>query len=355
MGIFNQVFALGLGLTAQITLAVILLWATVAANIITLNVGKWIPNVGAIVKAVLFLAIIYGAWRFLNQQELANAMTLEALTPRWGEGLQYVSAIIYGMLGFELISAGADEMRNPQRDVPRSILYAGLIVLALYLLGTIAILAAIPAREINLVEGLVDTLELFFANLPLAGVLVLLLGCATIFSCFASGVAWALGSNRAAAEAAQEGELLPWFAIETQRNGTPIGAAILLGVASTIALLSFSLLAGDNQDLFWSLFAFSGVLFFLPYVAMVIAFIRMRITDPDHERPFRVPGGPVGAWLATGLCVLFLSMAIFLFMYTPGAGVEWPILLGVTLMLALGEGLIRAAETLGERREAQRI
>ena len=81
-------------------------------DIVTLSIGKWIPNVGGVVKAVLFLGIIFGAWRYLSSNELANPMTLEALTPRWGESTQYISAIIYGMLGFELVSTGADEMQR---------------------------------------------------------------------------------------------------------------------------------------------------------------------------------------------------------------------------------------------------
>ncbi|MEM1401971.1 MAG: APC family permease [Pseudomonadota bacterium] len=344
IGILNQLFNLGLGLEVQIAMAAAVIWLTVGVNIVTLSVGKWVPNIGGIVKAVLFLGIIYGAWRYISGHELANPINAKTLTPSWGEGLQYVPAIIYGMLGFELVSAGADEMRNPERDVPRAIAYSGAVVLILYVIGTVAVLAAVPVDEIDLVEGLVDTLRLFFADLSSANAIVLFLGCATLFSVFASGVAWALGGNRAAAEAAHEGELPRWFGIEARSNGTPIGAAVALGVASTIALISFSLLAGDNQDLFLSLFAFSGVLFLLPYVGMVLAFLRMRTKDGNRHRPFRVPGGSNVAVLCSCLCIGALLMAIFLFMYVPGEGPAWPIIGGVALMLVLGEVLIRFAE-----------
>lgn len=40
---------------------------------------------------------------------------------------------------------------------------------------------------------------------------------------------WALGCNRAAAEAAQEGELPALFAIESNTRGTPVGAAVAMG------------------------------------------------------------------------------------------------------------------------------
>ena len=128
-------------------------------NVITLDVGKWIPNLGAILKVIIFLAIIIGAYAYVQDHGMANPLTLETLKPDWGNSMQYIPAIIYGMLGFELVSAGSEEMRDPARDVPRSIFISGAIIIVLYLLGTMAVLAAIPAGDINLVEGLIDTLQ----------------------------------------------------------------------------------------------------------------------------------------------------------------------------------------------------
>jgi amino acid transporter len=347
-GMLNQIFRLNLGLGAQIAIAIAITWATVIVNVVALRIGKWIPNLGALVKFVLFAAIILGALRYVGLHDMANALTLNTMTPRWNEGLQYIPAIIYGMLGFELVSAGSEEMRDPARDVPRAILYAGIAILVLYLLGTVAVLAAIPAADINLVEGLIDTLRMFFSDLAVAGPLVTTLGLATVFAIFSSGVAWALGANRAAGEAALERELPAPFGIENPRNGSPIGAALLMGISASSMLLLYGVLAGSNEDLFWSLFAFSAVLFLLPYVGMVLAFLRLRRKDPTHPRPFRVPGGPLVAHGAAWLCIGILSIAIVLFMYTPGSGAEWAVIAGVIAQLALGEVLIRWGEQHGE-------
>ena len=131
IGILNQLFDFGLSFEAQIAMAAAVIWLAVGVNIVTLSVGKWVPNIGGIVKAILFIGIIYGAWRYISGHELANPINAETLMPSWGEGLPYVSAIIYGMLGFELVSTGAEEMKNPERDVPRAIAYSGVVVLLL--------------------------------------------------------------------------------------------------------------------------------------------------------------------------------------------------------------------------------
>ena len=343
-GVFKQMFFPELGLAGQISVGVVLTWLAVLVNVVALDVGKWIPNLGAILKVIIFLAIICGAFAHISEHGMANPLTLETLKPDWGNSLQYIPAIIYGMLGFELVSAGSAEMRDPARDVPRAILISGVIIIVLYLLGTIAVLAAIPAGDINLVEGLIDTLRLFFNGSPMGETFVLVLGIGALYTFFSNGVTWALGCNRAAAEAALEGELPRIFALESKSLGTPIGAAVLMGIISTVVLVMYGFLAGSNEDLFWSLFAFSAVIFLLPYQGMLLAFVHMRVTDPDHPRPYRVPGSLTLARTCAYSCMAILGLSILLFMYTPGSGWEIAVLAGVVVTLTIGEVVIRFAE-----------
>jgi amino acid transporter len=256
------------------------------------------------------------------------------------------------MLGFELVSAGSEEMRDPARDVPRAIFISGTIIIVLYLLGTIAILTAIPAGDINLVEGLIDTLNLFFGHSEVGKTFVLVLGIGALFTFFSNGVTWALGCNRAAAEAAMEGELPKIFALESKKLGTPIGAAVLMGLVSTVVLVLYGFLSGSNEDLFWALFAFSAVIFLLPYQGMLLTFMKMRVVDADHPRPYAVPGGLGVARLCALLCMTILGLSIVLFMYTPGSGVDWAVLGGVLVTLAIGEVVIRFSENHGKRQQS---
>jgi amino acid transporter len=340
-GVFKQMFFPELSLAAQIAIGIVLTWLTVGVNIIALDVGKWIPNIGAILKVFIFMVIIVGAFVYIQEHGMANPLTFEAMKPDWGNSVQYIPAIIYGMLGFELVSAGSEEMENPAKDVPRSILISGAIIIVLYLFGTIAILAAIPAGDINLVEGLIDTLYLFFGGSAAGKLFVTALGVGALFTFFSNGVTWALGCNRAAAEAAAEGELPRIFALENEKYGTPMGAAVLMGIVSTVLLVLYGFMSGSNEDLFWSLFAFSAVIFLLPYEGMLMTFIKMRVTDPDHVRPYRVPGGLGVARLAAWICFAVLALSIVLFIYTPGTGIDWAVLAGVVVTLAFGEFVIR--------------
>ena len=118
----------------------------------------------------------------------------------------------------------------------------------------------------------------------------------------------------------------------------------VMGLVGTAVLVLYGFMAGSNEDLFWSLFAFSAVIFLLPYLGMMLAFVRLRTRDPDHPRPFSIPGGILVAKLLAWTCFAVLSVAIVLFIYTPGEGVQWPVLLGAAALIALGEFAIRVAE-----------
>ncbi len=344
-GVSAQLFFPDMPFVVQIIIAIALSWISVAINVISLNIGKLVPNLGAIIKTVVFAAIIGGAFQYAQVHGVANSFDVASLTPAWGEGLKYISVIIYGMLGFELVSAGSEEMKNPQRDVPRAIFISGLIIIVLYTLATIALLTAFPADEIDVVEGLVDSMYLFFGATAGGKLFAMALGVGALYTFFSNGVTWALGCNRAAAEAAHEGELPPLFGREHPVHETPVGAAMLMGIVSTVMLVSYGLLAKTNADLFWSLFAFSAIIFLLPYIGLVLAFREMRRRDPDRHRPFRVPGGPFVAHSISIVCALILAIAVFFFVYTPEEGVQWPVFSGAVVVLLIGEGVIRYAES----------
>jgi amino acid transporter len=343
-GVLKQLFFPNLSMNGQIAIGISLIWIAVGLNAVTLDVGKWIPNLGAIFKIGVFIAVIVGAVLYTQEHGMANTITFQSLAPNWNSSAQYIPTIIYGMLGFELVSASSEEMIDPARDVPRSIFISGFIIIVLYTAATASVLAALPSDGIDLVEGLMNTLNLFFGGGSFGQAFVLVLGVAALYTFFSNGVTWALGCNRAAAEAAQEGELPGFFGIEHKELGTPVGAAVAMGLFGTLTLVLYGFLSKSNEDLFWSLFAFSAVIFLLPYIGMLLAFIKSRNSDLDRVRPYKVPGGNAVAKFLAWICIVVLGLSILLFIYTPGEGLQLPVLFGAVMMIAIGEVLIRFAE-----------
>lgn len=346
-GIFAQLFFPEMSLNVQIILGVVLIWVVTFMNILTLSIGKWVPNLGAVIKLIIFAVLIIGGIQYGMTNGIANEFNLSTIIPTFENGglsLQYLPAVVYGMLGFELASASSAEMNNPKRDLPKAVFTSIFVVVAAYVLATSAILVAIPAGDVDVVDGLIDTLALFFGTSEMGQTAVVILGIGALYTFFSNGTTWAMGANRAAAEASLDNELPAFFGKETA-HGTPLGAAISLGVASSAMLIMYGVIAKTNEDLFWTLFAFSGVIFMIPYVVMCLAFVKIRQQESNTATDgFRFPGGEGFVRAASYLCAVILTLTILLFMWTPGEAIYWEVIWGSVAVIVLGEIIIKTGE-----------
>ncbi len=353
-GMFAQLFMPQMSLLAKISLAVVMTWATVYTNVIALNVGKWIPNVGAVIKAVIMVAIGVGGFFYASRHGVANEFSVASIAPTWGAGLAFLPVIVYSFMGFELMSGASEEMENPSRDVPRAIVTAGVLISVFYLLGTLGILIALPVDQIGLIDGLLDTVERLFADFAWGKAMVVVIGIGALYSFVANMTTWTIGANRSAAEAADRGDLPRLLGRLHPQHGTPVSAAILTGIVSTAVIIVYGLLASTAEDLFWTLFAFSSIVFLLPYFLLFGAFVRLRTMDASRARPYKVPGGHGAALILAGICALFILQAIVFFIYTPG-GTDWKnatsIVIGVIVTIVIGELLMARASSTRARTE----
>lgn len=343
-GIYASLFMPEMSLWMKIAVAIVLTWITVWVNIIALDVGKWVPNIGALFKAAIMVLIGVGGFYYAREHGVANELTLESMTPSWGASLAFLPVIVYNFMGFELMSGAGAEMKNPARDVPLAIVVAGVLIAAFYLLGTIGILIALPLDEINLVSGIIDTFHKLFGETGTGGALVVALGVMAMYTFFANMVTWTIGANRSASEAANEGDLPSMFARLHPVHKTPVSAAIATGIITTAVIIIYGFMAASAEDLFWTLYAFSSVVFLLPYLAMFMAFRKLRTIDADRPRRYRVPGGNGTATLLVLVCMAFIVQAIVFFIYKPGEftwGYALPIVIGVIVTIIVGEALIR--------------
>ena len=83
-----------------------------------------------------------------------------------------------------------------------------------------------------------------------------------------------------------------------RRFGTPDYAFVLMAALATVLTVLNYALFGGNEQIFWTIFSLSSVAFMAPYTLMFPALLVLRRKFPDVARPFRVPGGRTGAWVA---------------------------------------------------------
>ena len=347
-GMFAELFFPGLSLMWQIAICIALTWLTIWICNVSVDVGVWVTNIGAILKVTVIAVLGFGGFFYAAKHGVANEFTFSAMMPSLDTGVAFLPALVFNLMGFELVATMTKEMKDV-RDMPKSIFLAAAITAFLYVFGTVGILMALPVQDIGLVAGIVDTLRKLFGTGAFGTMMVYLIGTMALLTFIGNMVTWTMGASRAAAEAANEGELPEAVAKMSEKHDTPVGANNITGILSTVVILAYALFAQTSDDLFWSVFAFSSCIFLLPYLFMFPSYLKLRISDPETERPFRVPGGLGLQWVLSIICFMVIAQAVILFIFPEliDMTVNWtysaPVLIGVILTVGIGEYLLKLA------------
>ncbi len=350
--LLGQTFDFTVGFWWTVAMAVALIWINFAINVITLDTSKWVTNIAAIVTVAIMLVIGVAGLVHLMTDGSATQWTSTDMLPGWGS-MVLLGVVVYNFLGFELMSSASEEMQDPKKDVPRSIFTAGILIAVFYLVAIVGMLFLLPTDGFNRTNGLFRVLETGIGSSGIAGVVVTVLSVGALYCFFAALVPWTIGANRAAAEAARRGDLPPVLGRTSKRFRTPVAAATATALVGTFFTLGYGLVmelsaSPKVETLFWNLFAFSTLVFLLSYLVMAAAFLRLRYIDPDAPRPYRIPGGMVGAWITSTLVFGFIVAAMVFFMWWPGASLaregyqNYVLQVGIGMAIVLVLGVILA-------------
>jgi amino acid transporter len=340
----------------ETAIALLLTWITVWIGVVRLRVSKWIPSLGALVKMGVFGGLgLLGIVSLLQGRPSANPLTFAAAWPRLSDSLTFLPVLLYNVLGFELMSAAGDEMKDPQKDVPRAILLSGALICASYGFAVFGILRSVPLEKLSLVTGTWDALAVLGRQAGAAGdAVVLLLGVGFLYACLSNVVTWSLGVNRVAAAAALDGSLpAPLGRLHPQYQ-TPQVAFVAMGVIASALLVGNALLGRSSQNVFWMIFKLSSLCFLFSYLFAFPAFVKLRRSRPQQPRPYRMPGGEGVALAASGVCWLFILGACVLFFRpspdaAPAQALRESLLLGGECLATLGLGLVFALRAKANR------
>ena len=212
----------GMGMGPQIAICIALTWLTIWICNISVDAGVWVTNIGALFKVIVIAVLGVSGFLYASKHGVANEFTFASMTPSLDSGLGFLPVIICNLMGFELIACMGDEIKNPARDIPKSILISAAIVTFFYVFGTVGILLALPVENIGLVSGIIASLQTLFGNDAFGNFMVYGTGSLALLSFIANMTSWTMGSSRAAMEAAQSGELPPFLERKTQNTELPL-------------------------------------------------------------------------------------------------------------------------------------
>jgi basic amino acid/polyamine antiporter, APA family len=236
-------------------------------------------------------------------------------------------------VGFDVIPQAAEEIHLPARSIGRVLVASIGLALAWYVLVILAVALLIPAGGLLAAAGgpggrLVTAEAATAAWGQVGGNLLVLGGVGGIIT---SWNAFLVGGSRAIYAMATHGMLPAWLGKLHPKYRTPSNAILALG------LLTMAAPFGGRVLLVWIVDAGSFAVV-IAYILVAVSFLRLRKTEPDLPRPFRLRHGEAIGWLA------LLGTFGLLLLYLPGSpsALLWPVEWGlVALWFLLGLAFYR--------------
>jgi len=342
--ILDQAFGIEIPIVLAVVIQLAFVWVVSIASQYKISENKLLINIGTVFKVILMgiLGVFGIYWAITNG--VANPVESARDFLPGIAGVSFIAIILFNFMGFEVVATFSSEMDNPKKQIPKALLLGGICIAIFYLFASFGIGVAIPidtlvGAETSISYGFIESFIFFFDGMGLPGhILVPIIAIMFLYTLFVNLLSWALGVNYVACYAG-EGKALPSFFGKRTKAGQPLGPAILNGIVASVLLIAAPFI--PNQDIFWGFFALQIITLLMSYILMFPAFKKLRKSDPNAERPYKVPGGPVMINLMTYVPVLLLVLAtIFCIVYPLGYG-EWYIdrmlIIGTASAVVVGE------------------
>ena len=261
-----------------VAIAVILVVS--ANNYIGVRFGGAVQVAFTVLKVAL-IGVLIGAGLFLGKANPANLQTSVPAVPGGVSGFfKALVAALWAYDGWNNAGMMGSEIERPERNLPRALIAGTLGVIVVYLLTNAAYFLVMSAGEVGSSERVAaDMMRRVVGNG--GGALV---SVAVMISIFAALNGSMLSGSRIPFAMAQDGLFLRAAGRVHPRFRTPSGGIMLLGIWSSLLLLS-----GRYDELYTLVIVPSWILYGMTAVSVIV----LRYRRPDLPRPYKVLGYPV--------------------------------------------------------------
>jgi amino acid transporter len=286
--------------------SLIFFWLITWLHTLGIRFTRIISGPSAILGALLpmgVLILLAVFWLFSGKPS-ATPLHWNSLIPDQDaiKNLGFFSNILFSLLGLEVIAMHGGNVINPQKNYPRALLLASIIILLSMVLSSAALCVILPFQKITLVSGLIDVLNAFFSAYQINNLGKLLSLCVIIGGL---GVAssWMIGLARGlhVSIAAVHG---PARLQNLNKNHMPSGILYLQALIYSI-ILGIFLLFPDINSSYWILSAITAQFALLYYILMFVAAIKLLRKKPETSVK------QILNFLLPGLAIMICLFGIF--------------------------------------------
>lgn len=289
-----------------------LFWMFTLLNCFGMRISSIVSIIGASIGTIIpMLGIIILGWIWLSQGRPTSIAMPSSWLPDFSSlgNLSLFSAILFGLIGMEMSAVHAEEVKDPQRDYPRALFYSTILIISTLVFGSLAIVIVVPNQQLSVVSGLIDAYTIFFNTFHMPWMIKVIAVLIVIGGL--SGVsAWIIGPTKGLLVSARDGSL-PEFFTRVNRHGVPVTILVTQGIIFSLLSTVFILLDSINAA-YWILSDLSAQMALLVYIFLFSAAIKLRYSQPDQPRAYKIPGGKPVMWLVSGAGIICCLLAMFI-------------------------------------------
>ena len=233
------------------------------------------------------ILVLLGVVYLIQGNPSAAPMNIHHVVPPW-HGVASIVLVVnsfFTYAGVEVTAVHVDELRNPGREYPKAIFLAMGLVLAVFILPTLAIAWVIPSGQISLTAGVMQAFNRFLTHFGLSFV-VPVIAIALALGALAGMMAWLDGPSEGLLRIGREQGYLPPYFQKVNEHGIEVRILAAQAVVITIIALLYAFIPTISRA-YWIFTAMATQVYLIMYVLMFIAALRLRHTQPDHPRGYR--------------------------------------------------------------------
>ncbi len=269
-------------------------------NCLNVRTGGWLQTVLTVMKVVMIGGLAFGALLFAQNGDWARVGDAGRGFPGWSAFGAMVLAALWAYDGWNNLPMAAGEVRDPQKNLPRAIVWGSLGVLGIYALVNVGYFHALPFTEVAAPGS--SSIAQKTATQFLGGTAQALLAAAMAVSAISAMNGSMLTGARVPYAVATDGLAPRALATVAEGARVPVVSVLVQGGLAVVYALT------GKFDQLTDAVVFASWLFYGLNAGTVLL---LRSREPDRERAFRVPGFPIVPVIFMALALLLLVNAIW--------------------------------------------
>lgn len=216
------------------------------------------------------------------------------------------STIFFSFIGLDAVATAGEEVKDPQKALPRALMGSLVVVVGIYLLVAAAGVGSQPLEAFSSEEQQSAGLAVILRNITGSSIPSVILAAGAVISIFSVTLVTLYGQTRILFAMGRDGLMSPRFSRVDPRTMTPTFNTIVVSVV-------IALIAGFvPSDYLWDTVSIGTL---VAFTVVAIGVMVLRRTHPDLHRPFRVPGYPLTPILTVLACgFILVELPLFTWM-----------------------------------------